>query len=203
MRHGHLTLLVVLLLIALASGASLLYASDGSSVPSTATQSITAFGVCKKVTNTSPTGKTVYVPTQSAAEWTSFYSNPPAGVAIGSCVQYLYGGIHTDVDCAAIGGNVVQIGSDLLCNYPASTCPSGWTAYGEYTITQSVSCSGCSGWRPCSTGGHSTFSNEPIYCASGSCSSPARERCSYTGRGVGRSCTNKLCWATVTNRACY
>lgn len=77
--------ILVPLLAALLVGAPLLFASDGSSVATTATQSITAFGVCKMITNTSPTGKTVYVPTQSAAEWQSFYMHPPAGVTIGAC----------------------------------------------------------------------------------------------------------------------
>jgi hypothetical protein len=72
-------------LLAALTAASLLYASDGSSVATTATQTITAHGVCKKVTNSSSTGKTVYVPTQSVAEWASFYTNPPAGITLGSC----------------------------------------------------------------------------------------------------------------------
>ena len=84
LRRHRIALISFALLAALTAG-SLLDASDGSSVATTATQTITAFGVCKKITNSSPTAKTVYVPTQSAAEWSSFYTNPPAGVTAGSC----------------------------------------------------------------------------------------------------------------------
>src|SRR3990167_2656286 len=60
-------------------------ASDSSTVNYATNQSITAFSTCKKVTNGSATGLSVYVPTQSSAEWTSFYMNPPAGVTAASC----------------------------------------------------------------------------------------------------------------------
>lgn len=69
--------------------AALIDASDGSSVAPSASQSIRAFGICKKVTNTSPTGKTVYVPTQSVVEWASFFESPPQGVTIGACLAKL------------------------------------------------------------------------------------------------------------------
>ena len=57
--------------------AVILEASDNSTVNFGANQSITAFSTCKKVTNGSGTGLNVYVPTQSDAEWQSFYTNPP------------------------------------------------------------------------------------------------------------------------------
>ena len=85
MRRWRLLILGIVALITAASAGAILYASDSSSVTHSVTQSITAFGVCKKVTNSSPTAKTVYVPTQSSAEWASFYSNLPAGVTAASC----------------------------------------------------------------------------------------------------------------------
>jgi hypothetical protein len=77
---------LIVLVLLLASAALIIEASDGFAVNHSATQTITAFGVCKRVTNESATGLGLYVPTASAAEWQSFYANPPAGVAIASCV---------------------------------------------------------------------------------------------------------------------
>ena len=74
-----------LVLVILFTVAAVLEASDSSTVNFTTNQSITAFSTCKKVTNGSGTGLNVYVPTQSDAEWQSFYTNPPSGVTIGSC----------------------------------------------------------------------------------------------------------------------
>lgn len=71
--------------IALLRTAQPLLASDSSTVNFGASQNITSNSICKKVTNNSPTGKSIYVPTQSAAEWASFYTNPPAGVTVGLC----------------------------------------------------------------------------------------------------------------------
>lgn len=41
--------------------------------------------MCRIVTNASPTGKTVYVPTNSIPEWQSFVAHPPAGVTLLAC----------------------------------------------------------------------------------------------------------------------
>jgi hypothetical protein len=76
---------LVLLAAVLFSAASILDASDNYTVNSGANQNITAHAECRKVTNNSATNATVYVPTQTAAEWQSFYTNPPAGVTVGSC----------------------------------------------------------------------------------------------------------------------
>jgi alpha-tubulin suppressor-like RCC1 family protein len=51
-----------------------------------ASSNITAFSTCKKVTNNSSKALSLYVPTTSSGEWSSFYTNPPAGVTIGSCL---------------------------------------------------------------------------------------------------------------------
>ena len=60
-------------------------ASDSFTVAYGTNQSITAFAICKKVTNSSPTGLSVYVPNTTAAEWASFYGSPPSGVSVGQC----------------------------------------------------------------------------------------------------------------------
>lgn len=61
-------------------------ASDNYTVSSGATLAVTAHANCRNVTNNSATGASVYVPTQTSAEWQSFYTNPPAGVTLSSCV---------------------------------------------------------------------------------------------------------------------
>lgn len=44
---------------------------------------IDSSGTCKKITNTS--GKDIFVPTKTAAEWNAFNANKPANVAIEAC----------------------------------------------------------------------------------------------------------------------
>jgi hypothetical protein len=100
-------------------------------------QDITAFSVCKKVTlNSVPPPSAgvagICVPTNiDAAQWASFYNNPPTGVTIadcsGGCTGYSYGGYcyyHSgdlstnscDTTCASYGGcnaaGTRYIGSD-------------------------------------------------------------------------------------------
>jgi hypothetical protein len=72
-------------LVALLVLATAIEASDNSTVNFGANSNITAHSTCKKVTNNSGTGLSVYVPTQTSAEWTSFYSNLPAGITAASC----------------------------------------------------------------------------------------------------------------------
>lgn len=43
-------------------------------------------GVCRQVTNNSPTGHTLMVPTQTIPEWQTFYNSAqPAGVSLNNC----------------------------------------------------------------------------------------------------------------------
>lgn len=83
--RGHLqaglTIVAMLSLFAIA-----IDASDNYTVNYGTNQSITAHTECRKVTNASATGASVYVPTQTDAEWQSFYTNPPAGVTTSGCV---------------------------------------------------------------------------------------------------------------------
>jgi hypothetical protein len=61
---------------------------DGAEAVLHLTQTITGpDGVCKKVTNESVVGLSVYVPTSTVAEWQSFTDHPPTGVTIG-CVGF-------------------------------------------------------------------------------------------------------------------
>jgi len=96
-------------------------ASDSSTVNFTTNQSITAFSICKKVTNGSGTGLNVYVPTQSSAEWASFYNNPPAGVTIGSCATPItIATSQSNADLCTIAGNPTTP-SNYVFTIPAGT----------------------------------------------------------------------------------
>lgn len=44
---------------------------------------INEWGVCKKVTNSA--GLDLFVPTNTAGEWASFYNSPPGGVSVVNC----------------------------------------------------------------------------------------------------------------------
>lgn len=52
---------------------------------------IDKYGQCRVVTNT--TGKTIYIPTKTASEWVSFYSNPPPNVSAPACVGCTLDGV--------------------------------------------------------------------------------------------------------------
>jgi hypothetical protein len=54
-------------------------------VASGANKSITAFSTCAQVTNSHASGKAIMIPVGSSTEWSTFRSNPPAGVTIGGC----------------------------------------------------------------------------------------------------------------------
>lgn len=134
--------------------ASILDASDNYTVNHGTNQNITAHSECRKVTNTSATNASVYVPTQTATEWESFYSNPPAGVEVASCCAgasvggycwYLgSSGQSCTAVCAAHGGYhsatrsyAGSDGTDARCTavlnalgYDGSPVTRGWTSYG-------------------------------------------------------------------------
>ncbi|WP_374000227.1 fibrinogen-like YCDxxxxGGGW domain-containing protein [Bdellovibrio bacteriovorus] len=60
----------------------------GHRVNRSTTKAINAHNVCKKVINAN-VAKDFFVPTKTAAEWTSFRSNLPASVTLGSCTSCL------------------------------------------------------------------------------------------------------------------
>ncbi|MDP2820821.1 MAG: hypothetical protein Q8O39_01275 [bacterium] len=52
---------------------------------------------------------------------------------------WLVNGIHRASQCSAIGGNVVYVSPGMaVCQYPSSSCPSGWRSYLNWSTTQSV-----------------------------------------------------------------
>jgi len=158
---------VVAFLVVIATGAAHAQTASCTSLSIGQSQDITAFSICKKVTlNSVPTPSTgvtgICVPTNTtAAEWQSFYDNPPAGVTIaacsGGCSGYSYGGYcyyytgdgvtqSCDTTCASNGGcNLAGtrfIGSDD----PGSTrCSAVATALAGSAITAGGSGTGFEG----------------------------------------------------------
>lgn len=156
----------VVVLLSLANGA---HAQTASCTTLTIgqTQDITAFSVCRRVTlNSVPAPATgvdsICVPTNiTAAEWQSFYDNPPAGVTIGSCntgcTGYMYNGYcyhwagdtvaaSCDTVCASYGGcnaaGTRFIGSDE----PGSTrCSAVATHFAGVSVTATAVSSGFTG----------------------------------------------------------
>ena len=91
--------------------------------------------------------------------------------------SYLYGNVHTRQACEDAGGLVRAMGGgSYLCQMTPSTCPSGWTKKGDWSITYPRSCTylyyragvydACES-RTTNTGGHE-FSNIATESVSGS-----------------------------------
>ena len=115
--------LTVVLLIAV-----VIEASDNFTVNYGTTQTITALSVCRQVTNSSGTGLSVYVPTQTAAEWSSFYTNPPAGVGAVAC----------NVACNLPWGGTIADGQSVTA-YAASSVACGSSAWRRNAVSRSAS----------------------------------------------------------------
>lgn len=69
--------------------------------------------------------------------------------------MYLYANRHTYDQCHKIGGSVQGYGSRVFCK--VSSCPSGWTRYGDINITEVTKQDAASGNTGCMTDNHSMF----------------------------------------------
>lgn len=158
-------------------------ASDNYTVNYGTNQSITAHTECRKVTNASATGASVYVPTQTDAEWQSFYTNPPAGVTIGSCAtEVVITGTQSNANLCTIAGNpttpgeyvfVIQAGTIINSNstaQPALATGTCWPAGSTVTIVNNGSIYGRGGDG--GAGGNYT-SSKPQNGAAGGSGGPA------------------------------
>ncbi len=111
-------------LIVLLVGAALAIASDGATVPSSGTITVTGpDGVCKTIKNASATGLSEYVPTASVSEWQNFVAHPPAGVTLGGCNQ-------TINNTAKSGHNIYPPGAS-----PGKYCMEQGYTYGLYDVS--------------------------------------------------------------------
>lgn len=61
-------------------------AVDSYTIVNGATSDITEHTVCKQVTNNHASGLSIFVPTMTSPEWSSFYGSPPPGVTVVACL---------------------------------------------------------------------------------------------------------------------
>lgn len=112
------TIIFAILLILLSGAAVAIAAiSENTGVAYGGTSTLTGpDGVCKKVTNNSPTGKQLYVPGSTPAEWQSFVSAAQngqiSGVTLGSC------------GCTLPWGGTLNDGQSVTA-YQAASAPYG------------------------------------------------------------------------------
>jgi len=113
-----LFIIPIVFLFAIAAG--IIYArAEGSSdtgwrVNNGAVRDITIYdGTCKKITNNS--GKDLFIPTKTSAEWNAFETNHPAGITIAPCIEIVLNkatGAACDLICNNIGRSCLSIGTD-------------------------------------------------------------------------------------------
>lgn len=148
-RKGvKITLALVVMGAVIGSGVYYTTASDSATIAYTTVQNITGpNSICKRITNSSGTGLSVYVPTTTTAEWTGFYGAPPAGVTIATCptiisawtnLGNLLPGVIGNSHSAVVGGYVYTFGGRTSTTgvttaiYRASTAaPTTWTTVGN------------------------------------------------------------------------
>jgi hypothetical protein len=120
-----------------------------------ASQNISEHSVCKFITNNS--GKDVFIPVQTSAEWTAFWNNAPAGLAltIASC-----GGGGGDGSCTLPWGGTLAHGASV-------------SAYASATVNSPSTCSAVT--RTCTNGtlsgtgnfGSCSVSTNPLLASTG------------------------------------
>lgn len=196
----------------LLASAALLEASDNSTVNYGANQSVTAHSTCRTVTNNSGTGLSVYVPTQTSAEWASFYGSPPSGVAIGSCGCSLpWGGTLAEgqsvtayaAASAAYGGCVSEIrsctnGTLSGSNQYASCSQScGGTPVGGYCWYLGPSRQSCN--SVCSSRGGCNLTGTRDYAGSGG----TNAQCSAVAGAFGLSFYGSVSGTSAADYGCY
>jgi len=99
----------------------------------------------------------------SSASWSCLGTNggaSPSCIASRSTPASLVNFAHTEVDCVAAGGEVVDTAVTYKqCRFNAAVCPSGWTKYLSWTTTTSTyeTYPGCPSCTP--------YSNGARYCS--------------------------------------
>lgn len=111
-------------------------------VESLATKDVTAFSVCKRITNSHASLKPLMVPVKTNSEWSGFYTNASGGITIGACTAcngvsvgggcwYLgAGGESCNTVCASHGGCMAATESYAGFSGSQSNCGSVLTALG-------------------------------------------------------------------------
>jgi len=157
---------------------------------------------------TNASGKSVFIPTNTCAEWDAFLNHMPNGVTI----SLLYGGNHNVLSCSATSGEVVSASGASICRFNGSSCPSGWIQYNNWSTTTIPTSCTCTGGGCC--GGSFTAT-----CLGGSwsdCRTPSRghswsnvapEGTIRLGVKAGScgwyDCCQCLVYSTTTQIGCY
>lgn len=81
------SLILILLLVNLGNVKKAGAAAQFYQVPSGATMDICEYSVCKKVINNNSKTLSLFVPTNSSTEWSTFYGNLPSGVTTAACTE--------------------------------------------------------------------------------------------------------------------
>ena len=106
--------------------ATLLTAATGYQVNYGANQNITEWSTCKNVANNSPTGKALFVPTNTSTEWSQFYTHAPAGVTIAACAPPC-GGTSYGGFCWYLGATAASC--TTTCSSHGGTVDAGTITY--------------------------------------------------------------------------
>lgn len=117
LKYFFISILFIFLLFAGVVIATINTIEEGYQVNFSETKAITAHSVCKQVTNNHASGLSIFVPTKTAVEWSSFYGHPPAGVTIADCVECRYdhanpamaqGNYYYVCDCSYCGSDIQE-----------------------------------------------------------------------------------------------
>ena len=120
--------LSLVLFVSLFVGSALVYAATSYSVSMTQTSLIDEWQICRNVTNNSPVGLSLFVPTATQAEWTSIHTHTPTGVSLAACT----GGNCHGYDARATCGTQTLTWAPN-CSAPAvakAQADAEWTAAG-------------------------------------------------------------------------
>ncbi len=102
---------------------------------------------------------------------------------------------YTVADCTAAGGTARNAPDICICEFNASSCPSGWSQYNNWSSSISQTCTdnsgSCTGTTSCSTGQHDW-------------SDTALESCTYNALQTGKTntCASTTCNATINSIGC-
>ncbi|HEU5114492.1 MAG TPA: thrombospondin type-1 domain-containing protein [Candidatus Paceibacterota bacterium] len=160
-------------------------AASSYTISANSSLQITEWSVCKNVTNSNT--KSLFVPTNTSAEWTAFQNNPGSGVTVGVCYTYSWqtgswgscsvscgGGTQSrSVWCQRSDGTTV---ADSFCT---GTKPSTSQSCNTQSCCVSYQGQSCSNSNSCGT-------NYGTYQCDGSCNASTP----YVPPNYGQSCSN-------------
>lgn len=182
-------------------------AASSYTISPTATQTIDEFGVCRRITNNSGSNS-LYVPTSSSGEWSSFYSGPGSATA-NSCLSctppwggsIVHGGNATAYSSTLPTGPCSNVSQTRTCydgalsgSFGNNSCSDGCPAQ---TVNWTISSNNCSATSTAlAHGGSSTVSDldtgpmgtRDVSCSNGVLSNSGGSCAPCSGTAVGGYC---------------